>query len=295
MLEFNEPKIEDKIWADECLKHAKGYSSEYSFGGTFVWRTAYRTKIARYKNFYICRWGREPELQYSFPLGTGDFKDAVEQILIDAKENRVTPKIFGAIDYYKPMLDEFFPGKFTYEYIESASDYVYSVEKMATLSGKKLHGKRNHINNFIKENPNWSFEKIDSSNIDECISLHTSWINNKEEDVDYSFEFEAVLAALENYEKLNFVGGILRIDGKPIAYTMGEEINDELFVTHFEKAPAEIQGAYPLINREFTRNCLMSYKYVNREEDLGIEGLRKAKQSYYPEIMAVKGVAIYND
>ena len=103
-----------------------------------------------------------------------------------------------------------------------------------------------------------------------------------------------MLTAFENYEKLGFVGGLIRVDGKVIAYTMGERHSDRLFVTHFEKAPAEIQGAYPIINQEFTRNCLMNYEYVNREEDLGLEGLRKAKQSYNPELFLEKCVATYN-
>ena len=100
-------------------------------------------------------------------------------------------------------------------------------------------------------------------------------------------------ARFENYDKLGFVGGIIRIDNEAVAYTFGEPISDETFVTHFEKAPPEIQGAYPIINQEFTKNCLMNYKYVNREEDLGLEGLRKAKQSYFPEIFLKKCIAVY--
>jgi hypothetical protein len=135
---------------------------------------------------------------------------------------------------------------------------------------------------------------LSKDNFNECIELHSKWIENHSDDADYSFEFEAVLTAFENYEELGFVGGLIRVDGKVIAYTMGEPHSDKLFVTHFEKAPAEVQGAYPIINQEFTRNCLMKYEYVNREEDLGLEGLRKAKQSYNPEIFLQKSVATYN-
>lgn len=295
MLEFYKPTIDDKAWVDECLKNVNSFNCEYTFGNLFVWSTAYRTEIARYKNFFICRWGKSPNYKYSLPIGKGDFKAAVDEIINDAKQNGITPAIYGVTENYKKLLDEYFPDKFTYTYDEGDFDYIYSVEKMADLRGKKYHGKRNHITNFKKNNPNWSFEIINNDNIAECIDLHTSWIKSHEEDEDYSFEFEAVLTAFENYEKLGFVGGILKIDGKAIAYTMGERHSDELFVTHFEKAPPEIQGAYPIINQEFTRNCLMSYEFVNREEDLGLEGLRKAKQSYNPEILLRKGVAQYND
>ncbi len=294
MLTFSKPAIEDKEWVDECFKYVNSFNCEYTFGNLFVWATAYRTQIARYENFIICRWGKAPDYKYSLPIGKGNFKKAVEEIISDAKFFGIKPIIYGVTSYYKNLLDEYFPDKFDYTYDDGDFDYIYSVEKMASLSGKKYHGKRNHITNFKKNYPDWSFETIDSSNINECIALHSNWINTHEDDSDYSFEFEAVLTAFENYDKLGFVGGILKVDGKAIAYTMGERHSEELFVTHFEKAPPEIQGAYPIINQEFTKNCLMDYQFVNREEDLGIEGLRKAKQSYNPEILLKKGAAAYN-
>lgn len=297
MLNFRKPKIEDKPWADECFQKSNSYNCEYTFGNLFVWATAYSTMIAEFDGFLICRWGREPDLMYSLPLGSGDFKGAVNEIINDAKSYGITPKIYGVTASFRKLLETEFMNCFSFEYDSANFDYIYSVEKMAELKGKKYHGKRNHISNFKRNNPNWSFEKISKDNINECIDLHTRWINShneNDEDEDYSLEFEAVLTAFEYYDKLDFVGGILKIDGKAIAYTMGERRNDDVFVTHFEKAPPEIQGAYPIINQEFTKNCLMNYKYVNREEDLGLEGLRRAKQSYYPEILLEKGVAIYN-
>lgn len=300
MLEFKKPTIDDKKWVDECLKHSNSMNCEYTFGNVFVWSTAYSTEICHYKDFFICRWGSGDDYSYSLPLGEGDFTDAISAIIEDAKSLGITPKIYGITQGYKLMLQEAFTGTFDFKYDGAFNDYIYSTDKMASLTGKKYHGKRNHINNFVKNNPNWSFEKIDDTNINECIQLHTEWINNKDADAedneDYSMEFEAVLTAFEHYDELGFIGGLIRIDGKVIAYTMGEpQMNGKCFVSHFEKAPAEIQGAYAIINQEFTKNCLMDYEYVNREEDLGLEGLRKAKQSYYPEIWLEKCVAVYND
>lgn len=294
MLSFKKPTIEDKQWVDECLKYVNSFNCEYTFGNLLVWSTSYLTTICKYKDFLLCRWGRNNNYMYSVPIGKGDFKDAVEQIINDAKSFHITPVIYGVTENYKKLIDKYFPNRFSYEYDEGYNDYIYSVEKMAELRGKKYHGKRNHITNFKKNNPDWSFEILNQDNINECIALHSQWIKNHEDDEDYSYEFEAVLTAFENYEKLGFVGGLIRVDGKVIAYTMGERHSDRLFVTHFEKAPAEIQGAYPIINQEFTRNCLMNYEYVNREEDLGLEGLRKAKQSYNPELFLEKCVATYN-
>lgn len=300
MLNFKSPEIEDKKWVDECLKHSRSLNCEYTFGNVFVWAVPYNTKICHYKDFFICRWGKGEDISYSLPLGEGDFTDAVNAIIEDAKILGIKPRIYGVTASYLSMLQEAFTGKFEYNFDEGINDYIYSTEKMANLSGKKYHGKRNHITNFKKKNPNWCFEEINEKNIADCIEFHAKWIENRAEDAedteDFSLEFEAVLKTFENYKALGFVGGLIRVDGKVIAYTMGEpSLFGNCFITHFEKAPADLQGAYPIINQEFTKNCLLNYEYVNREEDLGIDGLRKAKQSYNPEIFLKKCVAVYND
>lgn len=293
MLEFRKPVIEDKKWVDECLKSVKSFNCEYTFGNLLIWSTSYKTKICKYNGFLLCRWDSGENIKYAVPIGEGDFKDAVCALIQDAKQHGADFALYGVTEYYKALLEDSFKNCFSYKYDEGYNDYIYSVEKMASLRGKKYHSKRNHITNFKKNNPDWSFERLNKQNISECIDLHSRWISEHPDDSDYSYEFEAVLTAFEYYDKLELDGGLIRVDGKVIAYTLGERHSDKVFVTHFEKAPAQMQGAYPIINQEFTKNCLMDYEYVNREEDLGIEGLRKAKQSYYPEIFLEKCVAIY--
>ena len=297
MLEFKKPEITDKQWVNDCLVHANSMNCEYTFGNLFIWSSAYSTEICRYKDFLICRWGKDDDINYSLPLGEGNFTDDVSAIIDCAKSNGETPVIYGITEGYLGLMQDAFTGKFTYKYDEGNNDYIYSTEKMASLSGKKYHGKRNHITNFKKNNPDWSFEKISKDNIDECLALHSKWIENKDpDDEDYSLEFEAVKKAFEYFDELDMVGGLIRVNGEVIAYTLAEpQMNGHCLVSHFEKAPADMIGAYPIINQEFTKNCLMQYEYVNREEDLGIEGLRKAKQSYHPEIWLEKCTAIYND
>lgn len=295
MLEFKNPEIKDKKWVDECLSYANSLNCEYTFGNILLWSAAYRTKIAHYKGFLICKWGRDESISYSVPIGDGDFKEAVLEIVKDAKNNGVIPKLGGVTEYYKELLDTYFQDEFRYTHDDGNNDYVYNVSDLANLSGKKYHGKRNHITNFKKNNPTWTYEEISEENISECIELHTNWIYDKNvNDSDYSLEFEAVLTGFENYKELGFLGGIIRVENKAIAYTYGERLNDKCFVSHFEKAPAEIQGAYAIINQEFAKRLLENgYELVNREEDLGIEGLRKAKQSYKPVLWLNKDVAIY--
>lgn len=295
MLDFKKPEISDKIWVDKCLETVKSMNCEYVFGNTYIWSIPYSTQICRYDGFFMCRWGKGKDIMYSVPLGEGNFKNAIDELRQDAASLGIPLRLYGVTDGYREMLEQSFPDKFTFEYDEGNFDYIYLVEKMASLSGKKYHSKRNHITNFKKNNPSWKFEPISKDNISDCIDLHTQWISQREEDEDFSFEFESVLDAFENFDELGFIGGLIRVDGKAIAYTLGEKQSDNVFITHFEKAPADMQGAYAIINQEFTRNCLSGFEYVNREEDLGIEGLRKAKQSYKPEIILRKAIAYYNE
>lgn len=300
MLEFRKPELSDKPWVDECLKHAFSMNCEYTFGNLYIWSTAYSTLICHYKNFLICRWGEGDEVMYSLPIGEGDFTQVIEEMIEDAKSLGVKLSVYGITNGYLGLMQEAFTGRFSYRFDDGYNDYIYSVEKMASLRGKKYHSKRNHITNFKKNNPDWQFEEISADNIGDCIALHKKWIEQKdtadsEDEEEYSLEFEAVLCAFENFDTLGFTGGLIRANGEVIAYTLGERQNDKCFVTHFEKALSEIQGSYAIINQEFSKNCLNEYEYVNREEDLGLAGLRKAKQSYYPEIFLEKCVAVYND
>lgn len=297
MLQFKKPELSDKDWVNACLKHANSMNCEYTFGNLFIWTDSYETEICHYKDFFICRWGGNTERSYSLPLGEGDFTDAVQQIIDDAKQDGVVPCIYGVTSGYLLMLQEAFTGEFRYEYDDGFNDYIYATEKMAKLSGKKYHGKRNHITNFKKNHPDWRFEPINEDNIEECIALHKQWMDSREDadNVDYVAEYDAVLKAFRHFQELDLVGGVIRVNDEVVAYTMGEpQQNGRCFVSHFEKALPDMQGAYPMINQAFTEHCLMNYEYVNREEDLGLEGLRRAKQSYHPEILLEKCVAVYH-
>ncbi len=296
MLTFNEPEITDRQWASKALAHAKNFNCEYAFGALYMWRKSYRTYIANYEDSVIFRWGKQ-HVYYSVPIGTCDFKRGIDEIFEDAKTLGIQPKIYGITDVYKDILEDIYPNQFEYVADDASFDYVYLSKDLAFLSGKKYHSKRNHISNFIKNNPDWKYEDINEKNIDECLQMHRSWISNKDADnTDYANEYIAAKSALDNFKLLDLKGGLIRVQSQIVAYTFGERLNDECFVCHIEKAPADMQGAYAIINREFARRIYDDgYKYINREEDLGIAGLRKAKQSYHPVIWLKKEIAKYRD
>ena len=192
------------------------------------------------------------------------------------------------------QLDSWFPGKFQIEYDRDIADYVYEAEKLATLAGKKLHSKRNHVNRFQENNPEWVYESITPENVEDCFQMALKWREEMqcEIDVEKRDEMCVTLNALRLMEELNLKGGLLRArpQGEVIAFTVGEPLSEDTFVVHIEKAYASIQGAYPMINQQFVLHEAQDFKYVNREEDTGAEGLRKAKLSYRPAFLVEKGV-----
>ena len=164
-------------------------------------------------------------------------------------------------------------------------NYIYFSEKLANLSGKKLHSKRNHINNFMK-NYNYEFLTLNDDNLKDVISFLYNWYEKKMlEDETVINEKNAIENALSYYKELGLRGALLKVSDKVIAFSMGDKRNDEMAVIHFEKADTDYVGAYTVINRDFVRNCWSDVKYINREDDMGIEGLRKSKLSYYPDIL----------
>ncbi|MDR2585019.1 MAG: phosphatidylglycerol lysyltransferase domain-containing protein, partial [Prevotellaceae bacterium] len=177
-------------------------------------------------------------------------------------------------------------------------DYIYKVDDLSTLQGKRYQSKRNHIARFT-ELPDWRYEPIGGANITECIEMNSAWCHLMGCTENKSLHMETCAAemGLQNFDALGLDGALLRLSGKVVAYTLGEPINSDTFIVHVEKAFPDIRGAYPTINREFMRNLGTGFVYVNREDDVGDEGLRRAKESYHPVFMEEKYLLTvsYND
>lgn len=296
MYEFKKPELDDKRWVDSILKRPDNMSCELCFGNLFIWSSVYHNMIVHYKDFFIAKNINETANVYSFPIGEGDLKDAFDFLIADAEADGKKCAVFGVTAPQKEMLDAIMPNAFHYAPNRDYFDYIYLVERLSTLSGKKLHSKRNHVSNFKKMYPNWSYEKITLDTIPECLEMHYQWIKENDptsENTSYQNELEAVKLSFNHYEELEFSGGLIRVDGAVKAYTFGEAINNRVFCTHVEKAFSDMRGAYPIINQEFALHNLASFELVNREEDIGLEGLRKAKFSYRPDILLEKMNAVY--
>ena len=193
----------------------------------------------------------------------------------------------------RAALEAALPGRFRFFEDRDDADYIYSVESFATLSGKKLHGKRNFCNRFETAH-DWRYEALSPAGFDDCRSLLQSW--DAEKNGGNAEENEAIERMFQYWDGLGMTGGILYADGRPAAFTAGERLGSDTIDVHFEKAPDDLPGAYPMIAREFARHLQKDFPeilYLNREEDMGIPGLRKAKEEWYPMFMIDKFTALW--
>lgn len=295
-LEFHKISTEDRIWMTEKFKEEQPEACEYTFVNNFIWRKGYRVEVAQIHGCGLIRYQEKKNYRFSFPFGNGDKKAVIEALLSYCHEefgNDYRLDLCPLTEKQRKELIEWFPGQFEIEADRDDFDYVYLKEDLASLKGKKYHGKRNHIARF-KDGDDWSYESLTAENIPECRDMSREWLTFKEDKLDEGVSDEniALHEALDHYKEFGLVGGLLRKEGKVVAFTIGEPLNDETMVVHFEKAYPDLQGAYPMINQQFILHECENYKYINREEDVGDAGLRKAKLSYYPEILLKKYCAV---
>ena len=258
----------------------------------YLWSRHYKVQYAIIEDTLVFR-DSGKNLSFTYPAGEPEnVKKALEFLMEYCKEKDVPFILYNVTPHMFAQLDKWYPKKFFIEYKRDLADYVYETEKLASLAGKKLHGKRNHINKFKALYPDWSYEPLNDDNVEDCFQMALKWRNKNgcEDDPEKNAEMCVTLNSLRLYKELGLKGGVLKADGKIVAFTVGEPVSDDTFVVHIEKAFAEVDGAYPMINQQFVQHECMEYEYVNREEDTGAEGLRKAKLSYRPAFLEEKGI-----
>jgi hypothetical protein len=290
---FKDLALYDKDLITSYTLHSKYRNCDLSFSNLCSWRFLYHTKFAIINEFLVFKfWLNDNKLAYMQPIGEGNLKELCDILEADAYMEGKSFLMLGICPDMKNQLENILPDKLLFTSQRNYSDYIYLHEDLVALKGKKYQPKRNHINKFKKEY-NYEYAPITSNIIPDCLLLEIEWqkTNEQRQGKDASDENQAVLYALRHFEELGLTGGILYANGKVAAFTYGLPINQDTFGIHVEKADINIDGAYSMINHEFACRIPEQYIYLNREEDLGIEGLRKAKLSYYPEIVLDKYVA----
>ena len=293
-MNFKPVTLEDQNWIKKYLKESGYRGCEFSFSTIMMWKDVYETEVTDYKGTfcYRCKTGRNQYL-YAFPAGNGDKKAAIEALMEIAQKEEHKFVLRGFEEEWIPWIEEQFPNQFSYTTSQAEWDYVYSVEALATLAGSKYHGKRNHIARF-KDNEEWHYESLTMENALACKHMSDNWYHAQLNlgNVSVYKEKPGLNFILDHFEELDLKGGVLYVGGKVVAFTVGEAMSKDTFHVHIEKAYAEVQGAYPMINQQFVLHEMQGFKYINREEDDGVEGLRRAKESYRPVEMIQKYTAV---
>ncbi len=298
MLPFHEITLKDKINVERCGSYHNYHMCERCFVDLFIWRYHYKTRICFLEGFLLIKMTPPdggPD-RYISPIGEGDLSKVLDALEEDALERRIPYRLVSVAEPMIARIETVKPGKFIFSHdSEDGDDYIYLAEKLRTLSGKKLQSKRNLVNRFKAEyEGRWSYEDITPETRKDAFEFHLKWCEQNGCAHDREFEGEtcAIIQALDNFEALGMHGGILRLDGNVIAFTLGCRATEDMYIVQIEKADHNIAGAYQMINQQFVlRNC-DDVEYINREEDLGLEGLRKAKHSYYPVMRGVKYNAV---
>lgn len=271
----------------EDLKHYYALSNyeecAHNIVSNFIWCNKYPLYVYKSNKYMLLMNHSQDESMFFMPLcKKEDFKDALIDIKSLVEKCEYENITFN--NYLKEYIDthkDVFKDYASYEVINSR-DYVYESEKLISFSGKKLQKKRNHLNAFYLEYDNrFTYEKINVDNCKEVLEYLDEWYSSKD-DESLIYERNGIMNILPVYDKLELIGGLIRIDGKVKAFSIASKLSDEMVEVHIEKADESIRGLYQAICKEFTLNELSNFHYVNREDDMGNENLRHAKLAMQP-------------
>lgn len=289
MIDFQKIKPEDRELLSRYLMQSGERGCEYSFTNLYLWG---KQRFAIVDGYLVLFSQFERRSVYPFPVGQGDIRPVLEALMADARERGVLFRVTSLSAEGCMTLEELYPGRFQFYPDRNSCDYVYGIHDLADLAGRRFQKKRNHVNRFWQSHPQCRVEPISPENLDAVREMVELWYQQKlEQDPHSDFHLEqmALKRAFAHMEELGLEGLALVEDGKLLAMTMGSPLSEDTFDIHFEKALED--GAYAAINQAFAKYLREKYPrlaWLNREDDMGLPGLRKAKLSYYPDRLITK-------
>jgi hypothetical protein len=288
--EFKPITLDDRDVIHRMLWQYQPDTSELTFTNLFIWRAHYGFLWSVYRDWLLIVGGNsENGVQAMPPIGPSSRVEVTAMLLQWLKENRDIPR--PHIDRADRRLVSELQASpnFLCEPVRDHYDYVYKTTDLIELAGKGYRQQRNHTN-YLLRTYKMTYEPMNESHVDSCLNLARSWCEARqcEEDLSFASEGEATREALQNFRALGLDGGVILINGRVEAFTLGELLNRDTAVVHIEKANVEIRGLYAAINQQFCEKRWRNVPAVNREQDLGEPGLRKAKLSYNPDHMVEK-------
>lgn len=298
MIDFQRVNLDHKAPYEAILLAGPERGCEYTFANLYLWglqKLAFlHGCVLRFSHFY----GRSV---YPYPLGAGDKRAAVEALLRDAQARGIPCRLIGMTETDKEELEHLFPGTFYISADRDSFDYVYDINDLADLRGRKFQSKRNHFNRFCLEHPDHRTVPMTCDLMPRVKEFVESWYTRRRESDpmgDYMLESVALARLFNHCGELDMEGLVLMDGDEILAITLGSRLSPDTFDIHFEKARETVSGAYNAINCHFARYLRLKYpelKFLNREDDMGLEGLRTAKLSYRPHHMVEKYRAVVKE
>lgn len=298
IIDFHALSQADKPLVDRYF-HSRYYeNAHFTFTNLFMWREPFQLQLAEEDGVLYMRCEAGGKAWFLQPFGPeGKFAESVQRVVDWCRENGHAVQFMGLEKAFATRMSELSDYSFVVEGNRDEEDYVYLADKLATLSGRKLHAKKNHLNAFHKLYPQAEYLPITEDITPACKQELDRWyalrVSTTEQHNPFiAAERQGIREVFDNYAFFGVEGGAIRLDGRIIAFTFGEKLNDDTVVVHVEKADPNLRGAFTAINQSYIANTWQGrVTYVNREEDMGLPGLRHAKESYKPVKMIEKFTA----
>ena len=291
MISFSRLQLAQKAQYEDILFACGSRSCEYSFANLYLWgrqeAAFFPEGIAFFSHFY----GKSV---YPYPIGTGNRRAVLEAVLEDARSRGIPCRITSMTQAETEELASWFPGRFLFRPDRDGFDYVYAIDDLADLKGRKFQKKRNHVHKFQASHPDCLSVPLEKENLPQAQEMVAQWFRQRlAEDPhgDYLLEQIALSRAFRHFEALGMEGLMLVENGQVLAVTLASRLSENTMDVHFEKAREDVDGAYAAVNCEFARHLRLKHPelaFLNREDDLGLPGLRQAKLSYQPHHMEEK-------
>ena len=280
-IDFHPVTVADKPLFEYYMLSSEEQNCDLNFANIFCWSDTYHSEVAEADGFLVIRFDNGGAKSYMQPVGGGDKRLILEQLRADAFAQRTPLRLYGLSAEWRTFLEENYPEEFAFDAPRALADYIYRTEDLAQLQGRKYQPKRNHLNHFVARH-DWYAKPLSKANIKDCIALNNKWLSSREVGESELAEQRTLQRAFDNLDALDLRGLVLYADGAPVAFSYGTPITHKTFCTHIEKYDSGVQGASTMINRLMAQSLEEEFEFVNREDDLGLEGLRFAKMSYYP-------------
>jgi hypothetical protein len=284
MLNFSPIRLADRRLISELLGQFPQDSTDYTFSNLYGWRTMFHTSCTFVDNTLLIRFSNQGTCGYMMPVGEKAL-ESVELLLEDSQARKKPFLMKGITLSMYENLQNTYPDRFMFSADHDNDEYVYLTQKLSSLSGKKLQSKRNHINRFKADHPDWEYISIlNKIETRPCLEMLNRWMHSFSPQAAFSrrYDYYAARTMLHHFRSFELSGGLIRTGGKVVAFALGKPLTADTFVVHVEKAFSDIQGAYSLINQQLALHEASPFTFINREEDMGLENIRKAKLSYQP-------------